>query len=498
MPYCDLLIRDARLIDGSGVDAREGNVAVAGGRIVSVDVGSAWHSKTSHSEASRLETWHSEETVDARGLVLAPGFIDTHTHDDTSVIGTPAMLPKLTQGVTTVVAGNCGISASPVFANNPLPEPMGLLGAPDLVQYRTFAAYALAVDAAQPAVNVLALVGHTTLRANHMDRLDRAATPGEVSAMRAHLQDALDHGALGLSTGLAYPSAYAATPDEVLGVAEPLGQAGGLYATHMRSETGAILEAMEESFAVGRSPIPVPVLISHLKCAGPENWGRAADVLALLDRARTSQTVHCDCYPYTASSSLLDLRQVDERIEIRITWSDPHPEAAGRTLAAIAAEWGATQLEAATRLQPAGAIYHNMFSEDVKRVLGHPAVMVGSDGLPHDPRPHPRLWGTFPRVLGFYSREQRLFDLPTAVHKMTGLPAATIGLRDRGLIREGYAADLVLFDPATVRDAATWEDSTKPSLGIHRVWVNGVLSLVDGKATGQRAGRFLRRGSRTT
>ena len=481
MPCCDVLIRHARLIDGSGAAARESSVAVAGGRIVGVDAGSGWH---------------SEETIDAQGLVLAPGFIDTHTHDDTSVIKTPAMLPKLTQGVTTVVVGNCGISASPVLANNPLPDPMGLLGTPDLVQYRTFAAYAGAVDVAQPAVNVMALVGHTTLRANHMDRLDRAATTGEVRAMRAQLKDALDHGALGLSTGLAYLSAYAATLDEVLGVAEPLGQAGGLYATHMRSETGAILEAMEESFAVGRSPITVPVLISHLKCAGPENWGRATEVLALLDRTRTHQTVHCDCYPYTASSSLLDLRQVDERIEIQITWSAPHPEAAGRTLAAIAAVWGTTQLEAASRLQPAGAIYHNMSPEDVKRVLEHPAVMVGSDGLPHDPRPHPRLWGTFPRVLGFYSREERLFDLPTAVHKMTGLPAATIGSRDRGLIREGYAADLVLFDPATVRDAATWDDSTTPSIGIHRVWVNGLPALIHGKATAQRAGRFLRRGSR--
>jgi N-acyl-D-amino-acid deacylase len=365
------------------------------------------------------------------------------------------------------------------------------------MQYRTFSDYLHAVNAAQPSVNVAALVGHTTLRANHMDRLDRAATASEVAAMRLQLEDALAHGALGLSTGLAYLSAYAATLDEVVALAEPLGRAGGMYATHMRSETGAILDAMEESFAVGRSTRPVPVLISHLKCAGPDNWGRTTDVLALLDRARTTQTVHCDCYPYTASSSMLDLRQVDERVNIRITWSESRPEAAGRTLAGIAAEWNTTQLDAAKMLQPAGAIYHNMADEDVKRVLKHPAVMVGSDGLPHDPRPHPRLWGTFPRVLGHYCREEGIFDLPTAVHKMTGLSAETIGLRDRGLIREGYAADLVLFDPATVCDAATWDDSTKPSIGIHRVWVNGVLSLLDGVATNLRAGGFLPRGTRT-
>lgn len=475
------------MIDGSGAVERESSVALAGGRIVSVDAGSAWR---------------AVEVVNAAGMALAPGFIDTHTHDDTSVIETPAMLPKLTQGVTTVVVGNCGISASPVLFTNALPEPMSLLGTAAMMQYRSFAAYADAVRLARPSVNVMALVGHTTLRANHMDRLDRAASSSEVAAMRAQLQQALDEGALGLSTGLAYGSASAAPLEEVLGVAHALRATGALYATHMRSETAAILEAMEEAFAVGRvagcdsdeaTETPVPVLISHLKCAGPDNWGRSTEVLGLLDRARRHQTVHCDCYPYTASSSLLDLKQVDERIEIRVTWSDAHPEAAGRTLAAIAMEWNVSQAEVAKRLQPAGAIYHNMATEDVRQVLRHPAVMIGSDGLPHDPRPHPRLWGTFPRVLGHYCREEALLDLSTAVYKMTGLPAATIGLQDRGLVREGYAADLVLFDPEKIADMATWDDSMRPSVGIHRVWVNGMAALVEGKPTGQRDGRFLRR-----
>jgi len=478
MPLCDVVIRNVMLADGSGEPLRPTSVAVACGRIVSVDADSSWK---------------AQESVDADGLVLAPGFIDTHTHDDTSVVETPEMLPKLTQGVTTVVVGNCGISASPVLERNPLPEPMELLGMPRTMQYRSFQQYAQAVDAARPAVNVAALVGHTTLRANHMDQLDRAATGAEIRSMREQLKDALLHGALGLSTGLAYLSAYSATLDEVIGVAEPLGRAGAMYATHMRSETAAILDAMEESFAVGRAEYSVPVLISHLKCAGPDNWGRSSEVVDLLNRTRSRQTVHCDCYPYTASSSMLDLRQVDERIEIRITWSEPHPEAAGKTLAAIAAEWNSTQLDAARNLRPAGAIYHNMSVEDVERILQHPAVMVGSDGLPHDPRPHPRLWGTFPRVLGHFCRDRKIFNLATAVHKMTGLSAQTIGLKDRGFVREGYVADLVLLDPATVRDEATWEDSTRVSSGIERVWVGGVLSLVHGRPTGQRAGKFLPR-----
>ena len=294
MPACDLLIRGARVIDGSGAPAREGSVAVTEGVLVDVDAGDG-----------RTAT----VVVDAEGLVLAPGFVDTHTHDDTSVIDTPAMLPKLTQGVTTVVVGNCGISASPVLPANPLPEPMGLLGAPQRMRYRSLAAFARAVQKAVPAVHVAALVGHTTLRANHMDRLDRAATASEVRAMREQLQQALEDGALGLSTGLAYASAQAATLAEVLGVAEPLRAVGALYATHMRSETAAILEAMEEALAVGlgyghgigngngadRAKRMVPVLLSHLKCAGPENWGRTTEVLALLDRARKGQRGQSDC-----------------------------------------------------------------------------------------------------------------------------------------------------------------------------------------------------------
>jgi len=408
------------------------------------------------------------------------------------VIRTPEMLPKLSQGVTTVIVGNCGISAAPVQLAGDPPDPMNLLGDASAFCYPTFSSYVAAIDAAKPAVNVAALVGHTALRNNHMDRLNHSATATEIEAMRAQLREALDCGALGLSTGLAYLSANAAPTEEVLALAELLAAAGAIYTTHLRSETEAILDAMREAFQVGRES-RVPVVISHLKCAGVDNWGRGEEVLHALETARTSQAVSWDCYPYAASSSTLDLRQVDERVEIMITWSTPHPEVAGQTLKQIAEGWEMKQVEAAHLLQPAGAIYHSISEEDMRRILSHPATVIGSDGLPNDPLPHPRLWGTFPRVLGRYSRDERLFPLADAVHKMTGMPAARFGLSGRGLIREGYYADLVLFDPETIRDTATYANPVCPAEGIAAVWVNGMLSYRDRAPTGERGGRFLRR-----
>jgi len=299
-----------------------------------------------------------------------------------------------------------------------------------------------------------------------------------------------------LSSGLAYASANAASTHEVLTLGQPLASAGAVYVTHMRTETEAILDAMNEAFEIGKG-CKVPVIISHLKCAGIANWGRSDEVLHALDTARCDQSVGCDCYPYAAGSSTLDLRQVDSRVEITITWSTPHPGAGGMSLKSIADAWDVPQLEAARRLQPAGAIYHSIVEADMRRILAHPATMIGSDGLPNDPRPHPRLWGTFPRVLGRYSRDDKLISLPKAVHKMTGMPAQRLGLAERGLIREGYCADLVLFDPDKIMDTATFADPVRPAAGIAGVWVNGVLSYNGEGATGSRAGRFLARAKTT-
>ncbi|NMZ08987.1 D-aminoacylase [Pseudomonas proteolytica] len=471
------LIRQALIIDGSNTPGYIADVGLRDGRIETI---------------GDLAGAQGEHEIEASGRVLAPGFIDVHTHDDTVVIRQPQMLPKLSQGVTTVIVGNCGISASPVSLRGDPPDPMNLLGKAEAFVYPRFTDYRAAVENAEPALNVAALVGHTALRSNHMDDLQRSATPTEIALMRVQLHESLEAGALGLSTGLAYASAFNADTDEVLQLSEELTAFGAVYTTHLRSEFEPVLEAMDEAFLIGRHA-KAPVIISHLKCAGAGNWGRSPQLLASLEQAAKTHPVGCDCYPYAASSSTLDLKQVTDAFRITITWSTPHPEMGGQDLQAIAGTWGVSLMDAARRLQPAGAVYYGMDESDVQRILAHPLSMVGSDGLPEDPFPHPRLWGAFPRVLGHFSRDLGLFPLHTAVHKMTGLSAARFGLAGRGAIREGHWADLVLFDPVRVRDVADFKDPQRAAEGIDGVWINGVLSYRDGQANGQRAGRFLAR-----
>ncbi|AUZ54294.1 D-aminoacylase [Stenotrophomonas acidaminiphila] len=468
----DVLIRNALVLDGSDRPGGHADVAVRDGRIVAVGTVDGG----------------ARQVIDAGGRALAPGFIDVHTHDDLEVLRNPGMASKLSQGVTTVVVGNCGISASPVRIRGEVPDPMNLLGEATDFRFADFASYRQAVEAACPAVNVAALVGHTALRQNHMERLDRAATAAEIAAMRAQLRASLAQGALGLSSGLAYGSAFHAPSSEVAELAREL-PSGGVYATHLRDEFGGILGALDEAFDAARAP-RAAVRVSHLKCAGVDNWGRSREVLHRLDAASADQDVACDCYPYAASASTLDLKQVTDAYDILITWSAPEPAQGGRLLAAIAADWGVTLAEAAVRLQPAGAVYHCMDEADVRRILAHPLTMIGSDGLPRDPRPHPRLWGTFPRVLGHYARDQALFPLHTAVHKMTGLPAARFALGARGRIHAGGCADLVLFDPARVRDTASFHDPVRAAEGIDAVWVNGKLAY-DGNEVIARPGQFI-------
>jgi N-acyl-D-amino-acid deacylase len=472
-----LLLRGGTVIDGTGAPRFVADVRIEGERIVAI--------------GAQLPT-QGAEVVDVAGKIVAPGFIDVHTHDDQIVLAAPQMLPKISQGVTTVVIGNCGISLAPLVHAD-VPPPLNLLGGKDKYRYPTMAAYVNAVEQARPAVNVAALVGHSTLRVATMGDPYRPATRAEQARMVELLREGMDAGATGLSSGVFYATGAAADVDELSLLAGVAGDAGGVYTTHIRDEHEKVLDSLDEAFTTGRRG-KVPVVVSHHKCAGPNNWGRTVQTLAHFDTARKTQPIGLDMYPYIAGSTVLRREMVDGIIDILITWSTPHPEMAARMLADIAVEWDCTQQEACDRLQPGGACYFQMCEEDVQRVLKYPATMIGSDGLPHDQHPHPRLWGTFPRVLGHYSRELGLFSLETAVHKMSGLSARQFKLHDRGEIRAGAYADVVVFDAATVKDVATFEQPKEPSQGIDCVLVNGVIGYRSGRVTPERGGRFLRRG----
>ncbi len=473
----DLLIEGGTVIDGTKAPRVDADVGVAAGRIVAVGA---------------LAGRPARRRIDARGRIVAPGFIDAHTHDDIALLRRPGMDFKVSQGVTTVVTGNCGISPAPLEPDTPTPAPISLAVDGADARFASFGAYVDALRARPAALNVAPLVGHTTLRARCMASLDRPASEGEIAAMQAHVREALAAGAFGVSTGTYYPPAAAATTEEIIEVCRPLSGSGGVFATHMRDEQDAVLDSLQETFRIGRE-LGVPVVVSHHKVTGQRNWGRSTETLAALDAARRCQCVALDCYPYTAGSTMLHDDPVRLQGRVLIAHSEPEPRMAGRDLDDIAREWGCTKPEAVKRLQPASAIYFMMDEADVQRILAYEPTMIGSDGIPLGDKPHPRLWGTFPRVLGRYSRELNLFPLETAVWKMTGLTAGNFGLEGRGLIAEGCWADLVVFDAEAVIDTASYEDPQRPAAGIDAVIVNGEPVWQAGQGTGARPGRMLRR-----
>jgi N-acyl-D-amino-acid deacylase len=473
----DLIIRHAQVIDGSGRPRFPADVAVEGERIAAV---------------GDLGALEAEATIDGSGSILAPGFIDAHTHDDRALIDEPEHRCKTSQGVTTVVTGNCGFSLAPLRPRGRLSKEYRLLGEAADFHYDALEDYLTALDRAPAAVNAAQLVGHATLRAGVMDELDRPASDGEIAAMRKLLADSLSAGAFGFSTGLEYAPAKAAPTEEIIGVAEALAGTGGVYATHTRDYTDHLDAAMEEAFQIGRAA-RARVILSHHQGDGPRNYGHSHRTLARYDRARESQPVGMDVYPYNAASTVIDYDFVRDAERVLIAWSEPHPEAGGRDLPDIAADWEVDLKAACRRLSPGAAIYFCQDEGDVRRILGHPYSMIGSDGIPGGRSTHPRLWGTFPRVLGHYARDLGLLSLEEAVRKMTSLPAEQFGLEGRGRIAPGLAADLVLFDPATVRDRASFEAPTTPSEGIRATIVNGTVVCRDGIPTGARSGRALRR-----
>jgi N-acyl-D-amino-acid deacylase len=473
----DIVFRNAAIVDGTGAPRFAGDVAVTGDRIAAV---------------GELGGDSAQREIDCAGRVLAPGFIDVHTHDDSALLRERAMLPKLTQGVTTVVTGNCGCSLAPLTLRAPPVPPLDLLATPDEFRYPDFATYMAGLEAAGLPVNAVPMVGHTTLRVATMQALDRPASDREIAAMQDMVGECIEAGAAGLSTGLFYPPASAAPREEIAALLEPLSGTGALYTTHMRDEGDHVADSLSESFETAGAA-GVPLVVSHHKCSGRENFGRSRETLAMFDAARARQDVALDAYPYAASSTVLLDEYLEKAERIMIAWSEPVPDASGRYLDEIAAEWGCERQAAFDKLKPGGAIYFIMDEQDVRRILSYPHTMIGSDGLPHDRHPHPRLWGAFARVLGHYVREVGLFTLEEAVHKMTGLSAARFRLADRGVIRPGAYADLVLFDPGRIAEGGSFEDPARPAAGIETVLVNGAAVLADGTPTGERPGRALRR-----
>lgn len=473
----DIVIRNGVVIDGSGADAVRADVGVSGDRIVAI---------------GDLTDAEAAESIDVSGQVIAPGFIDVHTHDDRMLLETPAMTPKVSQGVTTVVTGNCGVSLAPYIGKNDPPPPMNLLGGREWYRFARPDDYTDALEETPAATNAVLLCGHSSLRACVLDDLSQAATAKQIDRMARMLEEALNAGFAGLSTGLAYPTASAAPTQEVIELAKVAASHGGLHTSHMRDEEDAVLDSIDETVTIGCSP-HIPSVISHHKVCGQRNYGRTRETLARIAEARKRMPLDLDVYPYIASSTVL-LKSFLARAErVMVTWSTPHPHMAGRDVSDIATEWGVSPEEACDRLNPAGAIYFQMDEDDLKRVMAFPDTMIGSDGLPHDERPHPRLWGTFPRVLGHYVRDEGVLSLTQAIRRMTGVPARVFGLADRGAVRAGAFADLVIFDPDTVRDRATFADPIQPAEGIWRVMSNGQWIWRDGAPTGIHSGRHLRR-----
>ena len=479
------VITNVSILDGSGSPARRGLVRVAMGRIVAVEREGAMPKQ-------------GDKIVDGAGLTLAPGFIDTHSHADRSLLDGSDALGALNQGITTVVVGQDGDS----------PFPLGK--------------FFTKLEAARPPVNVASYVGHGTMREQVLGAdYKRIATAAEVARMASLVRQEMRAGALGLSSGLEYDPGIYSSHEELVDLARVTASLGGRYISHIRSEDRGFWGAIDEIVDIGRQA-KLPVQVSHTKLAMKSLWGRADSLIALLDSARAHGIdVTADVYPYRYWQSGLTvlfpernfndrkaaefaLDEVSPPNEITLTRYDPEPRFAGRTVAEIAQLrgtdpattliWLVNEAQAAEKAgRPAGEtiIAASMDERDIARIIAWPYANICTDG--ELVGKHPRGFGSFPRVLGRYVREEHVVSFPEAIRKMTSLAAANVGIADRGRIAPGMRADLVLFDPATVIDRATPAEPHAVSAGIAKVWVNGVLAYEDGSVTGARGGQVIRR-----
>src|SRR5215470_12445521 len=517
-----LLLKGGTVIDGSGAPGVAADVAVEGDRIAAVGRGL-------RGDASRV--------IDATGLMVTPGFIDSHSHSDLVYDTCPSAESKVRQGVTTEVVGMCGFSPGPIgpggrdAAREWIGGIVGGIGNAPPATWQSFGEYLDHVRGLDTSVNIVQFVGHGALRYASVGGENRPPTLDEQKAMERHLAEALDAGAWGYSTGLVYaPSVYAST-EELIALAKSMAKRGGHYFSHVRGEAATLEAAYVEAIRIGEEG-GVPVQIAHVKASGRENWGKMERALRMISDARARGVdVTGDVYPYPAGSTKMDNllpawmhdggiaklleRLADPAARARAIadclvdgerwrtgsgangWDEvmvatcSREELAGKTLAELARLTGREPAHAMMDLvlaEKAGVsmVGFSQSEENVAIASADPHTMIGSDSLslhagpgPHPGKPHPRSYGTFPRVLGVYCREKRLFSWETAVHKMTGMPATKLGLRDRGLVQTGRAADLTLFDPATVRDEATFPDPHRHPIGIPYVIVNGQV-VVDG------------------
>ena len=523
----DFIIQNVRIIDGSSTPWYRGSVAVKNGKIAKIG------------PACGLPAGEAAEVIDGQDLYLAPGFIDIHSHSDVSLPSYPTAESRILQGVTTEIGGNCGLSAAPVSENPEKKKQLvDYVGALDY-RWNTVGEYLDVMEAEGISTNLGLTVGHGSVRIAAMGFDKRKATDEELRKMRQMVRQAMEDGAFGMSSGLIYPPGCFADTDELASLCEELVPYGGYYATHMRNENMEIVEALTEALEIGRRS-GAPVQISHHKVTHKSVWQlHIRTTIAMIEKARREgMDVQADQYPYKATSTSLDSNAPEWAFEggvecllARLTdpetrkiinvyanethlgrWQDTYVSsvgseknqwAVGKSIAEIAQIRGVDPADACFDLVVeekcrVNEVVFSMCEEDIEYVMKQPYVMIGSDGeavtMDYVGRPHPRWFGTFPRVIAHYCRERGLFPLETAVHKMTGLPAARLGLQDRGLIREGNWADLVLFDFEKIQDNPDFDTPKQPCSGIKRVYVNGVLTAEDGVHTGARAGKTLRKG----
>ena len=471
-----IVLLGATLIDGSGrAPLKNSVVVIEGDRIVAVG------------RRGQVKVPREARVIDARGMVVAPGFIDAHNHSERGFRTDPSAASQVSQGITTVVVGQDGGSEFPVgpFLEN--------------------------LDQNPIALNVLTFVGHATVRSRVMgEDTNRHATPAEIEKMKQLVEQAMREGAIGLSTGLEYETAKPASTEEVVTLARAASAYGGIYISHIRDEADQTFEALAEAIRIGKEA-RIPVQISHIKLGTVGVWGRAGDVVNLINKARAGGLdVTADCYPYDAWSSTIrvlipsgrhddpvdvarGLADVGGPANITIVSCRAHPDYEFKTMEEISKREGITPVELYMKIVRdggAGIVCHSMKPDDIKTFYQQPWVMVSSDGGIGSR--HPRGAGSYPRVLGQYVRESRWLTLPEAIRKMTSFPARRFKLNDRGLIRRGYKADLVVFDPNKIIDRATFPEPHLTAEGVQRVFVNGVEVWADGRVTGDRPGKALR------